>query len=276
MAERAQYQYQPVTGPVWSEPVASRMQWLPQGREFARGLPPNRLGDFVQPPFDALYKPQRLEWTPAGQRPAYSLPPNKLGDFARPEFAALYPPERLEWQSKDFYVGRTQSRAAYDYSVLVQLVSAAAYDPQNLEWFASAAYPQVPVEKRSLGDFQQPELYPYPVVVVPPPAAVGGGGGSGRPVWITRRKSLKQELDEVVARIGTLGEPLGEPLREAAREVVREQAKKDAPRARISPPDLTSARRELSAVRVRVQELEEAAREAASEADDEEVLLLAD
>lgn len=141
MAERTQLQYQPVTGPVWSEPVASRMQWLPQGREFARGLPPNRLGDFAQPPFEALYKSEGLQWLPGGQQPTRSIPQARVGDFARPEFEALYKPERLEWISSDRYAGRQLLRSAYDYSVLLQVVVAAPpYDPQNLEWQARDSY----------------------------------------------------------------------------------------------------------------------------------------
>jgi hypothetical protein len=193
VAERSLIQYQPITGPVWSEPVASRLAWLPQGREFARGLPPNRLGDFAQPSVDAIYKPARLEWTPTGQQPARNLPPNKLGDFARPEFEALYKPERLQWVPAERYFGRAAPRGSFDYSFLVQLVTAAAYDPQTLGWLPSERYygraiaaspklfqgfalvgpapaydpqrlewipsgraPQPPLELRRLGDFQQP------------------------------------------------------------------------------------------------------------------------
>lgn len=156
MAERSQLQYTPLVGPVWSEPVAEKLAWLPSVQQPGRGLPPNRLGDFVRPEFEALYKPAQLEWTPRGQQPARNLPPNRLGDFVRPEFQALYKSERLEWIPSDRYAGRTLARSAYDYSVLVQLVSAPAYDPQTLEWLARATYPQVPVERRILGDFQQP------------------------------------------------------------------------------------------------------------------------
>lgn len=123
MAERTQYQYQPVTGPVWSEPVASRLAWLPSGQwQPTRALPPNRLGDFTQPAFDALYSPERLQWVPS-----------------------------------DRYIGQSLRRAALDYSVLVQLVTAPTFDPQNLEWIPSGRQPSY-LELRRIGDFQQPQF----------------------------------------------------------------------------------------------------------------------
>lgn len=126
-------------------------------------------------------------------------------------------------------------------------------------------------EEKMFRENHDSSLYPFRPhqgFIPVPDLPTAAGGGSGYPVWVKHRKSLKKELDEIIARIGTFGEP----LREAAREVVREQTLKDAPLARLSSPDFTAARRELSAVRVRVQDLEDAAREA----DDEEVLLLAD
>lgn len=122
MAERSLLQYQPVTGPVWREPVASRLQWLPQGQH----------------------------------QPARALPPNRLGDFARPEFAALYKPEGLQWQPRDRYAGQPLPRASLDWTVFPVQFAAQAYNPRTLEWLPSGRYPQVPVERRILGDFVQP------------------------------------------------------------------------------------------------------------------------
>jgi hypothetical protein len=178
MAERTQLQYQPVTGPVWSEPVASRMQWLPQGREFARGLPPNRLGDFVQPPFAALYKSEGLQWLPGGQQPARTIPQARIGDFSRPEFEALYKAERLEWMPSDRYAGRVLSRAINDQTVLVQLIPAIpTFDPQNIDWQPRDSYFGHPLA-RALVDwsiYQGDPIAPPPAPVVIPTADLGGG-----------------------------------------------------------------------------------------------------
>lgn len=129
MAERSQYQYQPVTGPVWREPVAEKLAWLPRVQQPARQQVCGRVGDFARPEFEALYKPERLEWTPA-----------------------------------DRYRGRALSRAANDWSVYPQQIAAPAYDPQTLEWGVQGRYPQNPLERRKLGDFSQP---PFPALYDP-------------------------------------------------------------------------------------------------------------
>lgn len=155
MAERSQYQYQPVTGPVWREPVAEKLAWLPRAQQPARALPPNRLGDFVQPPFQALYKPEGLQWTPAdryaGKALAYSLTRYTVLDPIPPA-----DPKQLSWQPQDRYYGRPLPRALLDWSVYPQQVTAAAYDPQRLEWAPQGRAPQIPTERRILGDFAQP------------------------------------------------------------------------------------------------------------------------
>lgn len=184
-----QYQYQPVTGPVWREPVASRLAWLPSVQQPARSLPPNRLGDYARPEFQALYPSEGLQWLPtdryAGQPLAYSLqrafvldpfPPTprllewqtrdryagqKLpqilrGEFVQPSFDALYKSEGLQWQWSDRYVGRILSRALLDWSVYPLQIIVPAYDPKNLEWTPKGTSPQVQIELRRLGDFAQP------------------------------------------------------------------------------------------------------------------------
>lgn len=225
MAERSQYQYTPIVGPVWREPVADRLAWLPRGQQPARTLPPNRLGDYARPEFAALYRPEglqwlasdryagrplpyalvrytvldpippaqphQLDWAPRVQQPARGLPPNKLGDYVRPEFAALYrheglqwipserfpgrrlapnklgdfqqPPfaslyksEGLQWIASDRYAGRALAYARNDWTVTPPRFAAPAYDPQNLEWIPQGSYPRVPVELRNLGSFAQP------------------------------------------------------------------------------------------------------------------------
>jgi hypothetical protein len=194
VAERSGYQYQPVTGPVWREPVAEKLAWLPEGQQPARALAYLRVGDFQQPPFQALYKPERLEWSPRGQQAPrvpvelrilgdFQQPPfqslykperlewsprgqqaprvlvelRRLGDFQQPPFQALYKPERLEWLEPPLFPARGLARGALDWSVYqVLVVAGPAYDPSRLEWLPGGRAPQVPLELRRLGDFQQP------------------------------------------------------------------------------------------------------------------------
>ena len=225
--ERSQYQYQPVTGPVWREPVAEKLAWLPRAQQPARAFPPNRLGDFVQPQFQALYKPeglqwiasdryagraldycltrytildpippadprllswqpqdryfgralphaafdwsvypqqviastydpQKLEWSPQGRAPQIPVERRVLGDFAQPAFVALYDPRRLEWQAQDRYYGRALQRPPFDWTVFQQPIALQTFDPKTLDWMPRGAAPQVPLELRKVGDFQQP------------------------------------------------------------------------------------------------------------------------
>lgn len=98
-------------------------------------------------------------------------------------------------------------------------------------------------------------------------AAVEVAAPSGGVYYLKRRRSLKEHLDELVARIGEIEEPLVE----AAREVVAEQAKADTPIARMGAPKVARLRAATEDVRALVAQLEARA----IEDDDEEVLLLA-
>lgn len=169
------------------------MQWLPEGLQPARGLPPNRLGDYVRPEFAALYKPealqwfpsdrysgrplprtafdwsvypqqvtapaydpQKLEWAPQGRVPQIQLERRVLGDFSQPSFVSLYDPRRLEWQAEDGYYGRALQRSPFDWTAFQQPIVVQAFDPKTLDWMPRGIAPRVPVEVRKVGDFQQP------------------------------------------------------------------------------------------------------------------------
>lgn len=155
MAERFQYQYQPITGPVWREPVAEKLAWLPGGQQPGRRIPPNRVGDFQQPSYDALFHPEGLQWQPsdryAGRPVAYSLQRFYVLDPIPPAN-----PRLLDWQAQDRYYGRQPARARLDWSVYPPQVIVPAFDPQDLEWIPQGAFPRVLVELRKLGDFVQP------------------------------------------------------------------------------------------------------------------------
>lgn len=154
MADIGLIHYQPVTGPVWREPVAAALAWLPRG-EPARPLERRSLGDSVYPPFYELYNPVGLHWLPSGRWPV--IPElRKLGDFQQPPFDALYKPEQLGWMSPAYYVGRAPLRGIPDATVFPIQFAAPVFDPQRLEWIPKGPPPQTFLEVRKLGDFAQP------------------------------------------------------------------------------------------------------------------------
>ena len=153
MADRGLIQYQPLTGPVWREPVAAALAWLPRG-EPARPLERRSLGDSVFPPFYELYNPSGLHWLPSGRWPVYPEV-RKLGDFQQPPFQALYKPEQLGWMPSPV-AGRGLAQGVLDLTVEPIQFAAPAFDPQHLEWIPQGPAPQTFSELRKLGDFAQP------------------------------------------------------------------------------------------------------------------------
>jgi hypothetical protein len=157
VAERSQYQYQPLTGPVWREPVAEKLAWLPRVQQPGRQQVCGRVGDFARPEFEALYKPERLEWTPDDRYGGRALP-RAANDWSiyPPLVAALYDPSRVEWQAQDRYYGRSLKRPPFDWTVFQQPIVGQVFDPQTLDWMPRGTAPRVPVELRRVGDFEQP------------------------------------------------------------------------------------------------------------------------
>lgn len=138
MADRGLIHYQPVTGPVWTESVASRLAWLPHGEPAVR-LERRVPSEFAWSPFYSLYDPADLHWLPSGRWPI--IPEiRKLGDFQQPPFDALYKPEQLGWLNPAYYAGRLPPRGSGDLTVLPTQFAAPVFDPQNLEWIPSGRY----------------------------------------------------------------------------------------------------------------------------------------
>jgi len=154
VADRGLIHYQPLTGPVWREPVAAALAWLPRG-EPVRPLERRSPAQFVYPPFYELYNPNGLHWLPSGRWPLYPEI-RKLGDFQQPPFQALYKPEQLGWTPSAGYVGRGLQRGILDLSVEPIQFAAPAFDPQHLEWIPQGPAPRTLLELRKLGDFVQP------------------------------------------------------------------------------------------------------------------------
>lgn len=129
------------------------LQWIPSGRQPARGLAPNYLGDFQQPNFDALYKMAELQWLPSERQPARGLPPNKLGDFQQPPFESLYRMEGLQWIPSDRYAGRPLAYALNRWYVLEPTPP---IDPALLTWQPSGQQPARDLPPNFLGDYFGP------------------------------------------------------------------------------------------------------------------------
>lgn len=103
------YQYQELTGPVWTEPVAERLAWLPSDRYAGRALARAPLRDW------SVYPPQ-------------------------PPAAPPYDPSVLDWLGEDSYAGRAASRRRIDSSVGTLQPLAGAYNPNALDWLARDSY----------------------------------------------------------------------------------------------------------------------------------------
>jgi len=161
VADRGLIQYQSLTGPVWREPVAAALAWLPRG-EPARPLERRSLGESVYPPFYELYSPAGLHWLPSGRWPLYPEV-RKLGDFQQPPFQALYKPEQLGWTPSPV-VGRAAPRGTLDLTVEPLQFAAPAFDPQHLEWIPKdqPAVRSIPYTLQSLW-----VIDPSPIVTVP-------------------------------------------------------------------------------------------------------------
>lgn len=154
---RSQYQYQPLTGPVWRPPVAESLAWLPAGWT-ALPLPLER---------------RRLDWTvlapfqpPVGFDPAVfpwsalvfpgALARRVLGEVVEPFTAALYRPDGLQWQPSEWAKPqRGLVRGVPTWHLLDPFPLTVAFDPQLFPWTEARA-PRAPVERRLLGDSVEP------------------------------------------------------------------------------------------------------------------------
>lgn len=143
----SRYQYQPVTGPVWREPVAAGLSWLPAGRPVQpRGLPAVALAALaasffvaVQPP---AYDPQDLAWQPRNAVVARALPASPqslsvLSPFPLPP--AGYDAAGLQWLP----AGRGQPARGLPSAPWNDATTAGVpvYDPQELQWIPVTAWP---------------------------------------------------------------------------------------------------------------------------------------
>lgn len=220
--------YQPLTGPVWREPVAAALAWIPRG-EPARLLERRTPSEFVFPPFYELYNPaglhwlpsgrwplypevrklgdfqqpiqfaapafdpQHLEWIPQGPAPRTLLELRKLGDFAQPAFDALYKPEGLQW----LFEGQLSVRSIpYTFQTLwvvdTNPAVTIAFDPQFFPFQATDILLARGIRAALQSDFTTPPLPPGPDV---PPASIGVERFSGGWEYARRsRKRLEEEL----------------------------------------------------------------------------------
>lgn len=154
---RSQYQYQPVTGPVFVGIVAATLAWLPSGNwQPTRARPPVQIQQgTVQPFTQALYKHERLEWIPKGvHQPTESLQPIQSQQGTVEPFieATRYRFERLEWIPKgnEFVRGRAPIQSQQG---TVQPFTAALYRMERLEWIPEGQQPARSLPPNELGPF---------------------------------------------------------------------------------------------------------------------------
>lgn len=195
MAEQL-LQYQPITGPVWTEPVAEKLAWQPRDRYSGKPLARAPLRDYsvypLQPPAVPGYDPNVLDWQARDSYAGRALARARFDVTVRSlePIAVAYNPNALDWLARDRYSGRALARGRLDYgepsqfafvydladwfpsdryagrplprtvprdwTVLPPRVVAVAYDPSTLEWQPKGREPRVPLEVRRLGDFAQP------------------------------------------------------------------------------------------------------------------------
>lgn len=158
-------QYQPIVGPVWREPVADRLSWLPEGQPYLPRQLESRAGYTVS---GFPYDPRVLDWLPRGE-PRQREPERRdawirLDPF--PIVPPVYDPAGLQWLG----MGQPPTKAPERRVAAIVLDPfprpPVAYDPSGLQWVLMGL-PPVVIERRVLGDIK---LDPFPLPAPPPPA----------------------------------------------------------------------------------------------------------
>jgi len=187
---RSQIQYQPITGPVWREPVAENMQWLPKDQARTREISLNRITGYVIPFVAAIAAATGMSWLPQGSAQAQRVPRrvdaiNVIAPFQQPAafdasqfpftttagvlrverrtpsafvepfIAALYKHEELQWlPAGAAYQLRWAIRPVQVWSLLSPVPITAAFDPAQFPWAPVTLYR--PLERRPIGDVVEP------------------------------------------------------------------------------------------------------------------------
>lgn len=152
---RSQYQYHPLTGPVWTAPVAESLAWLPEGQQqLPRALPRNQLGAYV-PPFSDAVAVALLGWLPAGSLAVDRPVPNRLGFYVEPFVEAIDTARELGWFAQGVQP-LPPERRRFDWGVLAPFQPPVSYDGSLFPW-PSLIAPRLG-ERRGLGDSVEPFL----------------------------------------------------------------------------------------------------------------------
>jgi len=238
----SRYHYQPLTGPVWREPVASRLSWLPEGNPTPTPVVRARTSDLVAPFLAALTVAASLAWLPTGQARAQALPvprgdqsvtvfplaaPFDASQFPQVSAVRLTPVER-RWPSTlveplldNVVVGvdvtdvRPQAppvRIPQDLTVLPPF-QAPTFDARLFPWPGTVPPAAAPARPRAdltvVPPFQPPTFDPkqFPVVVL-------------SPVFPAERRQpstlVEPLLDNVVIGVDVTDVPPARPLPRAA------------------------------------------------------------
>jgi len=183
-------QYQPLTGPVWREPVASRMAWLPEGQPRTPALTPNAVGSYVLPFVAAFAVATSLAWVPSGNAQAQAAPSARVAwsviapfqpptsfdpsqfpatlfvrsvplelrrpsEAVAPFTAALYRPDGLQWTPAGTASAvRPAPRSIQTWSLLSPLPAVAPFDPATFPWISVTLFRAL--ERRAPGGIVQP------------------------------------------------------------------------------------------------------------------------
>jgi len=150
-------QYQPLTGPVWREPVASRMAWLPEGQPRAPTLPPNAVGSYVLPFVAAIAVATSLAWLPTGNVQAQAMPSGRVAWSVIAPFQppASFDPSGLQWTPVGAaYAVRNAPRSIQTWSLLSPLPAVAPFDPAAFPWMPVTLFRAM--ERRAPGGIVQP------------------------------------------------------------------------------------------------------------------------
>jgi hypothetical protein len=183
-----------------------QLGWLPSAYYVGRAAPRGTLDLTVFPVQFSVpaFNPQNLEWIPQGPAPRTFVEIRKLGDFVQPAFAALYKPEGLQWLFEGQLSVRgipytLQSSWVVDPKPVVTVV----FDPQFFNFQATEIARTFMLPRALQGEFATPPLPPGPDVVPPPPASTGLGGSSAvHPRRIVYEKGDKRKPKTFIDKIG--------------------------------------------------------------------------
>lgn len=154
-----QYQYQPITGPVWRAAVAASLAWLPQGQwQPVRQIPRPPPSYTVQPFTEAVEVARRLDWMGRAAQPQPLERRNRDLSVLPPfqQTAAPFDPALFPWGTTGGrYIPLETRRLGWSVAAVAE------YDPTEMGWIpAGRDIGPRSLTSARLGDFR---LDPFPL-----------------------------------------------------------------------------------------------------------------